>query len=397
MKRFGILTLVSLLVLSVFLITNFLRSDTTAQEKVSQEVDNQEAVNSIIENILSRRAENYQTGEVDFGDEKQINILLLGLDSRKEGDVETAHCDAIHMFTLDIDNWDIRITSVPRGTYSWIPNGPYAATDYYLANACAFAGLDYGVSQIENIVGVKADYVATVGFSQTMGILRLFDLPATESLQWLRHRQSYQIGDPQRSHNQAVFIKDMIVNHLDKFRSIFGTPMQYLIYNLVDTDMDFATARTLLNGFMIAEIDKRPDDIVLQMKPWYATQDLHFDPENAEEQIQALIDFIAPYLSKDDLSGMTTDDMQTIIVDFINEILESDESLEDVVYHELWLQVEDDNVREDLQFKILEKYITEISYGDAIDMISDYILEKETLGLSDWVQKGKDLLASVLE
>jgi len=391
MKRFGILTFVSLLVLGVFFITHFLRSDTAAQE-----VNSQAAVDSIVENILSRRSEDYQTGEVDFGDEKQINILLIGLDSRKEGEVEEAHCDAIHMLTLDIENWNIKITSVPRGTYSWIPYGPYAATDYYLANACAFAGLDYGVSQIENIVGVKADYVATVGFSQTMGILRLFDLPATESLQWLRHRQSYQIGDPQRSHNQAVFIKDMIVNHLDKFRSFFGTPMQYLIYTLMDTDMDFATAKTLLDGYMEAEIDTRPDDIVLQMKPWYATQDLHFDPENAQEQIQALIDFVAPYLSEADLSRMTTADMQVIVVDYIEQALALDESLEDVVYHELWLQIEDDNVREDLQYKILEKYVLELSDGDAIDMISDYILEKETLGLDDWAQKGKDLLASVL-
>jgi anionic cell wall polymer biosynthesis LytR-Cps2A-Psr (LCP) family protein len=140
-----------------------------------------DAVDIVIE---ARRAELSASDEVAFGTDTQINILALGLDSRKEGNWQ--HCDAIHMITLDLSDWSMVITSVPRGTYSPLPPGrEYKETDYYISNACAFGNLDYGVAQIERIVGVKADYVATVGFSQALGIFRALDMPTTETLQWV--------------------------------------------------------------------------------------------------------------------------------------------------------------------------------------------------------------------
>lgn len=370
-------------------------SDTSAKDSSADDIK------STIDLIISKRSEAImKDGKVDFGDATHVNVLLLGLDSRNNGDSLGAHCDAIHLFSLDIVNWNISITSVPRGTYSWIPNGPYAPTDYYLANACAFAGLDYGVTQIENIIGVKADYVVTIGFSEVMGITRLFGLPPTETLQWLRHRQSYQIGDPQRSQNQAVFLKDMIINHLGMLRGVLNVPMQYVIYSMLETDMSFTTARALLNGFTEAKIDERPDDIVLQMRPWYATVDYHFDPENAQAQIQALVDFISPFLSDADLSRATTEQVQEALISGVEAKLISDESLASIISHQLWLQINDDQTREQLQFDIIAAYARELSATDtntAVDFISDYILEKEALGSDEWAEKGKELFKSVLQ
>ena len=195
-------------------------------------------------------------------------------------------------------------------------------------------------------------------------------------------------------------MKDMIINHLDKFRSVFSLPVQYVLFNLVDTDMDFSTAKTILDGYISAEIDNRPDDIVLTMKPWYDTVDYHFDPNNADEQIAELYAVIAPYLSEEDFSDLTEEDIQNDAISYVYEQLESDESIADLVGKRFWLQINDDELREELHYNIIEKYSFELvgeNIGDAIDLISDYILEMDALGLSEWSDKGKELLGDILK
>ncbi len=353
-------------------------------------------IDDVVTQVVAEREAKLEEeiGEVAFGNEKIINVLVLGLDSRK-GNNEP-HCDAIHMFSLDIENWTIIVTSVPRGTYAYIPPGTYEPNQYYLANACSFAGLDYGITQIEKIVGVKADYVVTAGFSQVIGILRIFDLPTTSSLQWLRHRQSYAIGDPQRSHNQAVFMKDLIVNYLDKFRSDWGVPMEYLLYKTVDTDMDFKVARALLDGYVASEIDKRPDDIVLQMKPYYATVDYHFDPENADEQVDILLNYVRPFLTEDDLSDRSIESIQRELDSYLEKRLLSDDPVEDIVDKQLWLQIEDHDRREYFHYEFMLLSLEGLSDEEAVNVVTDYILEKSTLGEEESAQKGQDLLAKYL-
>ncbi|MFA6522668.1 MAG: LCP family protein [Patescibacteria group bacterium] len=354
---------------------------------------------SVVDTVLAdRTAALTENGEGEaFGSEDEINILLLGLDARKG--TENPHCDAIHMFTLNVEDWTVHITSVPRGTYTYIPPGNYASTEYYLANACAFAGLDYGIQQIEKVVGVKADYYVTVGFSQVTGILRIFDMPTTESLQWLRHRQSYQIGDPQRSHNQAVFMKDMIASQGQVLESRASTPLLYLLYTFVDTNMTFGTMQTLVGGFLNAKIYERPEAITLEMKPFYETVDYHLDLEDPDAQLQRLIARVAPYLSKADLSGKTLSDIQGELTAYLDAQLELDGGYEIVMEQELWAQVENDELREDYQYKFLEQFVYatyETDYANAVDAITTYILEKNVMEESAWEEKGKGLLAHII-
>lgn len=353
-------------------------------------------VSSAVDKVLaSRREEVLGDGEVPFGADDEINVLVLGIDSRKEGDEQ--HCDAIHMLTVNTTDWTTTITSVPRGTYAYIPPGNYEETDYYIANACAFAGLEYGIEQIERIIGVKHDYVVTVGFSQTYGILRALDLPTVESLQWLRHRRSYQIGDPQRSHNQAVFMKDLATRFLDNGLSL---PMLYLLYSFVDTDMDFATVRALHDGLVASGVASRPDDIALVMKPEFETVDMHLDFENPDAQIEALLDRIRSVTSKEDLADRTIDDIQDELVAYLEDALVADDDLARALEEQLWRQVVDDALRERLHFAFVEAYAGELLAIDrdaAIQLIADYILEKQTLGLLAWEQQGRDLLDQMLE
>ena len=352
-----------------------------------------DAVGEVIE---ARQLELDAESPIPFGSDTQINILALGLDSRKEG--LERHCDAIHMVTLDLSDWSILITSVPRGTYATLPPGrEYLETDYYVSNACAFGGLDYGINQIEKIVGVQADYVATVGFSQALGIFRVLELPTTETLQWLRHRQSYAIGDPQRSQNQAVFMKDVALKLLGE--DGISTALMHILYSLVDTDLDFKTTQALYTAYRAAEIANRPDDIALIMKPFYETREYHFDPDNAEVQIESLLASLEGRLSPQDLSHKSVEELQVELEKYLRESLASDETVVHVYDEQLWRQIEAEDTREELHFRFMEKYLREVKDTDldkAIEIVTDYILEKQYYELTEWEQKGRDLLATLV-
>jgi anionic cell wall polymer biosynthesis LytR-Cps2A-Psr (LCP) family protein len=364
---------------------------------ISLEAAQPPAWDAVEEVIKAREAAIDSDGTAPFGSDTQINILALGIDSRKEG--KEQHCDAIHMVTLDLADWSILITSVPRGTYAPLPPGrEYKETDYYVSNACAFGGLDYGVAQIEKIAGIKADYVATVGFSQALGIFRILDLPTTETLQWLRHRQSYAIGDPQRSQNQAVFMKDIALRLLgdDGVSTLF----LHILYSLIDTDLDFKTIQALYEAYRASEIAARPDDIALTMKPFYETEEYHFDPNNAEAQIDALVDALEGRLSSEDLSHKTVAELQFELEKYLREALASDDTVVHVYNEQLWRQIEDEDVREELHFRFTEKYVKEVRDTDrdqAIEIVTDYILEKQYYGLDEWEEKGRSLLETLVE
>ncbi len=365
----------------------------------ASQAESMPTIEEVVEGMLvDRQASLAETSsDVPFGSESEVNVLLMGLDARV-GE-ENPHCDALHMFTLNVEDWTVTVTTVPRGTYAYIP-GVTDPTQLYIANACYYEGLEYGIEKIEEVAGVKADYVVTVGFSQAMGVFRVFDLPAAETLQWLRHRHSYAIGEPQRARNQSEFIKDMIATQLDRFTSDLMIPIEYVLYQLIDTDMPFDVGHTLLRAVAESGLDERPDDITLVMKPHYETAEIHFDVENAEEQIAELYAYIETLLTEDDFSGISTDDLQTQLTDMLEIALALDDFDDQLFEQQLWLQVEDDEKREEIHYRFIEDYAEAYVDDDpdaVIELISDYILEKQTLGLSEWEERGKELLASALD
>ena len=200
-KKISLLTypLISLNIL--FLILSFLPSGNYQQTGLISPIINSAAASTDLETKpISIFPDIYPLNQTPY------NILLLGLDGRK-GE-QKPRCDAIHMFSFDPKAATLTITSVPRGTRIYLPQASTASA--YLANSCHTQGIDYAVDQIEKITGIIPDAIVKVGFSQTMGILRTFGFPTTSSLQFLRNRR-YAIGDNQRSHNQALFMKDMIL------------------------------------------------------------------------------------------------------------------------------------------------------------------------------------------
>ncbi|EKD33296.1 MAG: hypothetical protein ACD_76C00052G0003 [uncultured bacterium] len=350
---------------------------------------------SAVSDALTDRMEQMINGgsKFDIASKDEVNVLLIGLDSRAGW--KKAHCDANHMFTLNIKNKTLTITSVPRGTYVFIPGGPYEATEYYLANSCELVGVEYGAAQVEKIVGKQADFRVYAGFSQTMGVLRALGMPAPEAMQWLRYRHGYAIGEPQRSANQAVFMKDMVVKYLPKFESEFSIPFQFALFSIVDTDMDFATARALLAFAYSADFDKHPEKIFIAMKPEYETAEFHFDPEKTALELERARGYLQPLLPSDDLSGKSLEEIQSQLADYLRSALNSNDPIDDIMRKKIWLQVENSAVREELHFAFIERWANE-NPSDAEDLIVKYIMEMQVAGEQDYEKKGRELLEKIM-
>lgn len=358
-----------------------------------------EAREEAIERVLGARRTKLDKDVVGdpFGDDGIVRVLLLGLDKRV-GDT-TGHCDVIQMVTIDTNTDQITITAVPRGTYAPLPPGKgVTSTDYYVSNACGLGGIEYGITQIEKILGQKADYLVIVGFSETLGILRNLKLPTTETLQWLRQRHVYQIGEPQRAHNHSTFLKEMIIKYAGDEASRLDKALHYVIYKTIQTDLSFEEVEVLVAQLATMGIADRPDDIILAMRPPYIVADIPYIPEQLGAYLDQTSGTLKNYLSKKDYSGASKDAVQEALLTMIAEKKTDKEFVIWAFENNLWLQIEDEASRLEVQFEFLEAYVThETDLVKNKEYVSDYILEMEHGGYTEWVERGRALLVREID
>lgn len=349
----------------------------------------EDQLNALIE---ARRNEALAADDSDpFGEDGIVKILFIGLDNRI-GETN-GHCDAIQMIEVNKNKKTVTITAVPRGTYSPLPGTGHLPTDYYVSKSCEVGGLDYGVKQIEKILGQRADYLVFVGFSQAIGIFRQLDLPAEETMQWLRLRQGYAIGEPQRARNHSTFIQQMMIKFSPQLSSKANLPLGYLLFKLVHTDLTFNQGYQLAQAMIDIDLSNHPERIQLLMRPAYDVQDIKYNPETLNENISSLIKPIADIIPEGAYSGETEEASQQRILDNINKSLDDPEFISWAFNNYLWLQIADNNQRENIHYIILEKYISGIDdKAECNRVIADYIIEMEDLGQNEWSGKGKDLL-----
>ncbi|PIZ95864.1 MAG: hypothetical protein COX80_03250 [Candidatus Magasanikbacteria bacterium CG_4_10_14_0_2_um_filter_33_14] len=387
--KFSLIIIISLgILISVpYFVVHFNR---TAEEKAAQAIIDKQQED--IKEIISRRQlERTSVGDDEdpFGEDGIVRVLLIGLDSRAG---QTAgHCDVIQMIEIDKNNNTVNITAVPRGTYSPLPLGKATtSTDYYVSNACGLAGLNYGINQIEKISGKKADYLVMVGFSETLGILRNLKLPTTETLQWLRQRQGYAIGEPQRARNHSTFIKQLLTKYLPDDHSKIDTAFHYILYKIIKTDLTFAESEKIVDALIDMDIKNNPEKISLSMRPSYNVQDIPYDPDTAGEYVKSMIDPVKGYLKGTSYTGITTEEADQRIVDTIDKKISDDEFVLWAYENQLWLQIEDDIIREEKQYEIIWQYLNQVSEEEQQLIVADYVLEMRYLGLEDWAVKGED-------
>lgn len=364
----------------------------------SAEREKTEFLNKEIEQLLgSRRGEVGKGDSVDpFREDGVAKILLVGLD-RRAGD-NKGHCDAIQLITIDNKNQKVTITAVPRGTYSPLPpGGKHLPSDYYVSKSCEVGGLEYGVTQIEKILGVKADYLVVLGFSEALGIFRNLGLPTTETLEWLRHRQGYAVGEPQRAHNHSTFIKQMMIKFVPKESSVIDRAMQYILYKTIQTDLSFAEARAIVDALSAMDLENYTERIGLLMRPAYAVQDIPYAEEYLGEYLDKMINPIKDRLPENSYVGLSEEEAQTKLLEIINEKKEDQEFVSWAFDNNLWLQIEDKDARLGAQYDIISKYVSSLSEkSERENVLADYILEMENYGENEWVKRGKDLLAEEL-
>ncbi|MFH1253430.1 MAG: hypothetical protein V1664_03830 [Candidatus Uhrbacteria bacterium] len=361
----------------------------SAAEKAAEE-NLQKQIQSVIETRLQAQ----QGGEDanPFDENGTLRILLLGLDSRSGSTI--GHCDAIQFIEINKTKQTVNITAVPRGTYSPLPGTSHLPSDYYVSNACGLGGLDYGITQIENILGQKADYVAMVGFSEALGAFRLLGLPTTETLQWLRLRQSYAIGEPQRAHNHSTFLKQLLVKFTPTAASKLDTVWEYLLYQLVDTDLSFKQVQTIVTEFSAMDLTNHSERIGLFMKPAYLVEEIPYNSENLDKYLSAMLDPISEQIPEGAYTGISEAEEQQKIMDLINAGLENSEFVNRAFEQKLWWQIDDEATRESVHFALLSKYLLTISDEEIYkNTLADYIIEMEAIGQTEWAAAGRDLLS----
>jgi len=175
----------------------------------------------------------------------EVNILLVGLDNRLAS--TDNHADAIHVISIRTkDSVGVTITSIPRGTEV---SGLGISEDLsFMANVRALKGRKTFMREVAKLMKKKRiDHYIEVTFSQVMGVLELLGYkdPAT-TLQYLRHRKTYALGDVQRSYNQGKFIRQQVIRRADLLTGAKGDLLIRMGLGMVDTDLDMETAQALV-------------------------------------------------------------------------------------------------------------------------------------------------------
>ncbi len=205
---------------------------------------------------------------------KKIDILILGLDGRRGQ--KNRRADAIHCFTLYPYQGKIKIVSIPRGTMSEkIMEGKEIIADTY-----AIGGKELTIESVEEYLNLKVDYYVIVGFSEAQALFEKLGYHGEKTLQLLRSRKAYGIGDPQRSHNQALFMANEIMRNYPYFKKYptVGRALLFVAHEIVETNMPFEVMVQISDLY----IENGIKDLALIMKPSHhmkSVKDIIITPE----------------------------------------------------------------------------------------------------------------------
>ncbi|OGL83258.1 hypothetical protein A3B32_03715 [Candidatus Uhrbacteria bacterium RIFCSPLOWO2_01_FULL_53_9] len=332
-----------------------------------------------------------------------LNILVVGIDKRYLAAKQ--HCDAIHMVHIDTVSETIEIVNVPRGTRvefkhpeDWEPEpellelaraqlaleadgdkdaeqtneeadgvfpdilsepeDPVLARawniEQYVANICKYYDFETFVPHIERITGYKADYAVRVGFSEAQAFLRVLRFDPGETLQFLRHRKTYPLGDIQRSYNQAIFIKDVIVTRSDQALR-FPKPARAALFRLLQTDMPFQLADALLVWVNESAMSGDAARVSNRTAPsWGTLEEIHVTESTVGEVLNERLEHLRrlqPDFAVQDLQAQIHADILRSMGQAYRAIQDGDgdqalAQLQPLQESHLWLQMTDEKARQ---------------------------------------------------
>ncbi|WP_219375293.1 polyisoprenyl-teichoic acid--peptidoglycan teichoic acid transferase TagU [Bacillus mycoides] len=108
---------------------------------------------------LDRDKSDKRDKKVDVSDNKPISILLMGVDQEDNG---AGRSDSLMLFTLNPKTKSMKITSIPRDSYTEIVG---KGKKDKINHAYAFGGIDMAVKTVENFLNVPVDHYIEVNMA----------------------------------------------------------------------------------------------------------------------------------------------------------------------------------------------------------------------------------------
>ena len=108
---------------------------------------------------LDRDKSDKRDKKVEIADNKPISILLMGVDQEGNG---TGRSDSLMLFTLNQKTKSMKITSIPRDSYTEIVG---KGKKDKINHAYAFGGIDMAVKTVENFLNVPVDHYIEVNMA----------------------------------------------------------------------------------------------------------------------------------------------------------------------------------------------------------------------------------------
>ena len=108
---------------------------------------------------LDRDKSDKRDKKVEISDNKPISILLMGVDQEDNG---TGRSDSLMLFTLNPQKKSMKITSIPRDSYTEIVG---KGKKDKINHAYAFGGIDMSVKTVENFLNVPVDHYIEVNMA----------------------------------------------------------------------------------------------------------------------------------------------------------------------------------------------------------------------------------------
>ncbi len=221
-------------------------------------------------NTVFPRTASITDSDAQIGGANILDVLLIGLDSRLGH--AGGRADAIHLLTIDLDAPHVRITSIPRGT--WTDLGRDEQASNIIANVRALRGRKELQRRVARLCRRDSiPYYLEVGFSDAFGILELLGYadPSAE-LQALRHRRDYQYGDHTRCYRQGLFVRNAFLRMLPLLDGAAGDLLLHAGRDFVHTNLTLEQCRGIVYLLNDAGMAARPASVSVHLRSRFRRQ-----------------------------------------------------------------------------------------------------------------------------
>lgn len=286
-----------------------------------------------------------------YGNAKRINIALIGTDGRFGA--SGGHADANHILSIMPEIGKIEIISIPRDTYVDCgyndSTGLNKLTVFYLGR-----GRKAYLDTVAKIAGLKSvPYYIEFGFSQAMGILRWLGFNSSQTLQVLRSRKSFAVGDYQRVYNQAQFIRQAMVRNF----SLLNGPLRPVVLRgilaLVNTNLTYDKFSEIADDMAKTPFAESADNINIKVRPSLKVNFKVFDFSDQQSIASLRSNLNLDYIAQKDTTAFSPKDFQGYLSKKIEGIIFSASKdtaknptlainkVKNIYGQKIWLQIAD--------------------------------------------------------